>query len=145
MDELANFRFAPPELLGLESELFARRRLRLHRRIQPVRGEARIAIATRPPVSRRASTRRISPAARQIATAGRHSPPRLGFYGVIDERMDLDLVAALADARPDWDIEMVGPVVKIDPADLPQRPNLSYPGARTYDELPATLAAGTSR
>ena len=47
--------------------------------------------------------------------------PRFGFYGVIDERMDLELVAAVADAHPEWSIVMVGPVVKIDPADLPQR------------------------
>ena len=47
--------------------------------------------------------------------------PRFGFYGVIDERMDLEMVAAVADAHPEWSIVMVGPVVKIDPADLPHR------------------------
>jgi UDP-galactopyranose mutase len=52
--------------------------------------------------------------------------PRFGFYGVIDERMDLELIAALADAHPEWSIVMVGPVVKIDPADLPQRANIHY-------------------
>ena len=66
--------------------------------------------------------------------------PRLGFYGVIDERMDLDLLAGMADAHPEWEIVIVGPVVKIDPADLPQRPNLHYLGQRTYEELPAYLA-----
>ena len=54
--------------------------------------------------------------------------------------MDLDLIAHLADARPDWCIEMVGPIAKIDPAGLPRRPNLFYPGSRAYDELPMTLA-----
>ena len=49
--------------------------------------------------------------------------PRFGFYGVIDERMDLELVAHVADARPDWCIEMVGPIVKINPDDLPRRAN----------------------
>jgi UDP-galactopyranose mutase len=42
--------------------------------------------------------------------------PRLGYCGVIDERIDLSLLAALADAHPDWQVVAVGPVVKIDPA-----------------------------
>src|SRR3546814_7214433 len=54
--------------------------------------------------------------------------PRLGFYGVIDERMDIDLVARLADARPHWSLVMVGPVVKIDPDAPPQRWNTAWPG-----------------
>lgn len=66
--------------------------------------------------------------------------PRLGFYGVIDERMDLELLAQVADAQPDWQIVMVGPVIKIDPALLPQRPNIHYKGARLYSELPSYLA-----
>jgi hypothetical protein len=65
--------------------------------------------------------------------------PRFGFYGVIDERMDLEMIAALADAHPEWAIMMVGPVVKIDPADLPQRPNLHYLGGKKYEELPLYL------
>ena len=66
--------------------------------------------------------------------------PRLGFYGVIDERLDTALVAALADAHPEWQVVMVGPVLKIDPASLPLRANLHYLGQRSYDELPALLA-----
>lgn len=66
--------------------------------------------------------------------------PRLGFFGVIDERMDLALIDALARARPDWHIVMVGPVVKIDPARLPNHPNLHYFGQRGYDQLPSYLA-----
>jgi glycosyltransferase involved in cell wall biosynthesis len=66
--------------------------------------------------------------------------PRVGFFGVIDERLDLALIEALADARPDLHFVMIGPVVKIDPAALPYRPNLSWLGARTYEELPAYLA-----
>jgi UDP-galactopyranose mutase len=65
--------------------------------------------------------------------------PRLGFYGVIDERMDLDLLAALADARPNWSVVLVGPVVKVDPADLPKRANLHYLGGKAYEELPHYL------
>jgi len=66
--------------------------------------------------------------------------PRLGFYGVIDERFDTELIKAMAAARPDWQIILVGPVVKIDPAKLPQGPNIHYYGQRTYDELPRFLA-----
>jgi protoporphyrinogen oxidase/glycosyltransferase involved in cell wall biosynthesis len=66
--------------------------------------------------------------------------PRLGFYGVIDERLDLSLIAQLAAAHPEWQIIMVGPVVKIDPATLPQRSNIHYFGQRSYDELPRFLA-----
>jgi glycosyltransferase involved in cell wall biosynthesis len=66
--------------------------------------------------------------------------PRLGYFGVIDERIDLDLLAAVADARPGWQIVMVGPVVKIDPESLPRRANLHYLGMKSYDELPSYLA-----
>jgi len=66
--------------------------------------------------------------------------PRLGFFGVIDERMDLNLVAALAQMRPTWQIVIVGPVVKIEPADLPTAPNIHYLGSKQYDELPGYLA-----
>ncbi len=66
--------------------------------------------------------------------------PRLGFYGVIDERFDAGLVKAMAAAHPEWQIVLVGPVVKIDPADLPQAPNVHYLGQRSYDELPKFLA-----
>lgn len=66
--------------------------------------------------------------------------PRLGFYGVIDERMDIQLLAEIADARPDWHLVMIGPVVKIDPAMLPQRENIHYLGGKTYQELPSYLA-----
>jgi UDP-galactopyranose mutase len=65
--------------------------------------------------------------------------PRLGFYGVIDERVDLPLIEFLAAARPNWQIVLVGPVVKIDPATLPRRYNIHYFGQRSYDELPRYL------
>jgi UDP-galactopyranose mutase len=67
-------------------------------------------------------------------------PPRLGFFGVIDERMDLDLIDGVAAARPDWHIVLLGPVVKIDPESLPKRPNLHYLGAKPYARLPDYLA-----
>jgi glycosyltransferase involved in cell wall biosynthesis len=66
--------------------------------------------------------------------------PRMGFFGVIDERMDLELVAGVADRRPDLAMVMIGPVVKIDPASLPQRANLHWLGGKSYDELPSYLS-----
>jgi UDP-galactopyranose mutase len=66
--------------------------------------------------------------------------PRLGFFGVIDERMDLALVDGVAAARPDWHFVLIGPVVKIDPAALPRRPNIHYLGPKQYDELPHYVA-----
>lgn len=66
--------------------------------------------------------------------------PRLGFFGVIDERFDAELIADLADAHPEWQIVLVGPVVKIDPATLPQRQNVHYLGQQSYQALPQFLA-----
>lgn len=66
--------------------------------------------------------------------------PRLGFYGVVDERMDLALLDGVAQARPDWHFVIIGPVVKIDPATLPDRPNIHYLGSKSYQELPRYLA-----
>ena len=66
--------------------------------------------------------------------------PRLGFFGVLDERLDIALLDAIAQARPHWNICMVGPVVKIDPTQLPRRNNIHYYGQRPYAELPSFLA-----
>lgn len=66
--------------------------------------------------------------------------PRLGFYGMIDERIDVDLIAAVADAHPMWQLVLVGPVVKIDPSLLPQRANIHYLGPYSYEALPQFLA-----
>ncbi|OKH43919.1 UDP-galactopyranose mutase [Calothrix sp. HK-06] len=65
--------------------------------------------------------------------------PRLGFFGVIDERMDIELLAGIAQARPDWHLVMIGPVVKIDPATLPKHENIHYLGGKDYQDLPAYL------
>ena len=71
---------------------------------------------------------------------GRIPGPRLGFFGVIDERLDIELVAAVADADPDWQVVMVGPVVKIDPARLPRRLNVHWLGQQPYSLLPQLVA-----
>ncbi|MCX7284916.1 MAG: UDP-galactopyranose mutase [Novosphingobium sp.] len=139
MDELSNFRFAPPELVALEAELLAcadlvftggyslyEAKRTLHASVHAFPSSVDVAHFAK------ARTTASDP---QDQAALPH--PRLGFYGVIDERMDLGLLAALADARPQWSIVMVGPVVKIAPADLPQRSNIAYLGGKSYDELPA--------
>jgi UDP-galactopyranose mutase len=66
--------------------------------------------------------------------------PRIGFYGVIDERVDLALIEGVADARRDWQLVLVGPVLKIDPGDLPRADNIHWLGAKDYDSLPRYLA-----
>lgn len=137
MDELSAFRFAPPRLLQLEDELLAVADL-------VFTGGWSLYEAKR---SRHASVHAFPSSVdvahfstARVERGDGADAPRLGFFGVIDERMDLALLATLADARPDWTIEVVGPVVKIDPADLPRRANLHYPGARSYEALPATIA-----
>jgi UDP-galactopyranose mutase len=69
-----------------------------------------------------------------------HIPhPRFGFYGVIDERFDIDLIREVAERKPNWHFVILGPVVKIDPEILPKLANIHYPGGRNYDELPKYL------
>lgn len=76
-----------------------------------------------------------------ISAAQRHiARPRLGFFGVIDERFEPALIEALADAHAEWQIILVGPVVKIDPLSLPRRPNIHYLGQQPYADLPKLLA-----
>ncbi|HET9253340.1 MAG TPA: glycosyltransferase [Candidatus Eisenbacteria bacterium] len=141
MDELSAFRSAPPELPERERELLA---------------HADTVFTGGPSLYRAKRDRHpfvhclpSSVDARHFAKAKRAADapdqadlprPRLGFFGVIDERMDLGVLDALASHRPRWQIVMVGPVVKIDPASLPKRPNLHYLGQRSYAELPHYLA-----
>ncbi|MEO5996248.1 MAG: glycosyltransferase [Chitinophagaceae bacterium] len=66
--------------------------------------------------------------------------PRIGFYGVIDERMDTDLIAKVAREKPEWHFVMIGPVVKIDNNSLPRLSNIHYLGGKSYSELPEYLA-----
>ncbi len=136
MDELANFRFAPPRLLDLEKELFERADL-------VFTGGYSLYEAKRsrhPSVHPFPSSVDIGHFAKARAIPTNNERPTLGFYGVLDERFDINLLAAIADARPNWRFVMVGPIVKISADELPKRENISYPGPRTYDELPGVLA-----
>lgn len=117
MDELAAFDFAPPQLIELERELFRVADLVFtggYSLYEAKRGSHDHVFPFPSSVDRdhfaKASLVDADPEDQ------RHIPhPRLGFYGVIDERLDLGLLGDVADARPDWSIVMVGPVVKIDP------------------------------
>ena len=141
MDELSAFKGAPPVLKQREQELMRRADLVLtggqslyeakrhqHRNIHPFPSSV--------DVEHFAQARSITAEPPDQARIPR---PRLGFFGVIDERMDLQLVDNVAAARPDWHIVMLGPVVKIDTASLPQRPNIHYLGSKKYEELPHYL------
>ena len=68
------------------------------------------------------------------------SHPRLGFFGVIDERMNMELVEEMARLRPHWQFIMIGPVVKIEPSTLPAQPNIHWLGSKDYQQLPEYLA-----
>lgn len=143
MDELSLFRGASPELLANEDELFAGADL-------VFTGGMSLYEAKRdrhPSVHAFPSSIEFDhfAAARaadvpEPADLAGIPHPRLGFFGVIDERMDTELVAAVADLRPDWHLAMIGPVVKIDPAGLPQRHNIHWLGPKKYTELPQYLA-----
>jgi UDP-galactopyranose mutase len=143
MDELANFRFAPPGLKALEAELMARADLvltggsSLHAKRRHAHDNIHLFASGVEIDHFRAAREGLAPAADMLALPGR----KLGFYGVIDERIDLPLLAELARSNPEWSIVMVGPITKIDPRDLPVAENLHFVGPRDYRELPACLAA----
>ncbi len=140
MDELSNFKGADSALPGAEAELFRRADVVFtggHSLYLAKRDRHRNVheFASSIDVSHFAAGRAASEPADQAAIPH----PRIGYYGVIDERLDTELLAGLADLRPDWQFVMVGPVVKIDPRELPQRANIHYLGGKSYDELPAYL------
>ena len=144
MDELSQFRGAPPELVKRERELLS---------------AADVVFAGGPKMAK--SKRRYNSnchsygcgvdikhfgKARHAATPIPHdvaqfTGPVLGYVGVVDERLDYDLLAKLADHNPAWDLAIVGPHTKVDPAELPVRPNLHFLGGRDYAELPAYAKA----
>ncbi len=140
MDELTTFMNAPRQLAQREHALLQRADLvftggrSLYRAKRDLHPSVHCFPSSVDAAHFTADGRAPHPAQRDIPT------PRLGFFGVIDERFDAALVGALADADPDWHIVLVGPIVKVDAATLPRRPNLHYLGMRSYDELPALIA-----
>lgn len=142
MDELSAFRGAPPELVALERQLLSRADVvftgghslyESKRRLHP-NVHAFPSSVDRQHFARGRTSASIPADLLAIPS------PRMGFYGVLDERFDTALLAQVAGMRPEWHFVMIGPVVKIDPATLPQAPNIHYLGSRTYDQLPDYLA-----
>jgi UDP-galactopyranose mutase len=139
MDELAGFAGAPPELVLLERELYQSCDLVF------VGGQSLFEFkkSRHPFVELFPSS--IDAAHFHAARALRskfkgRQRMTVGFFGVIDERMDLDLVANIADLRPRWLVEMIGPTAKIDPARLPVRDNIIWKGPKPYAELPDLIS-----
>ena len=141
MDELSKFRFAPESLLDLEQELIDKADL-------VFTGGSSLFEAKK---NRHDSVHLFPSSVDRThfakARGGQFDPadqedlphPRLGYYGVIDERFEIALLDEVAAMRPDWSFVMVGPVVKIDESELPRRPNIHYLGSKTYQQLPAYL------
>jgi UDP-galactopyranose mutase len=142
MDDLSGFRDPPPGLLALEQRLIALADLLFTggKRLYEHKGAGHPDRHLFPSsVDRRHFEKAREP---QIEPADQAAigHPRLGYFGVVDERMDMPLLANLADRRPDWQIVLVGPIAKIDVADIPVRPNVHHLGPRPYARLPAYLA-----
>lgn len=142
MDELSKFKFAPVQLLELEEELLKRADIVFTggSSLYEAKKGRNVNVHCCPSSVDRVHF--LKARARQFDPADQEDlpKPRLGFYGVIDERFDTDLLDRIADLRPDWSFVMVGPVVKISQDELPRRPNIHYLGGRTYGELPAYLS-----
>ncbi len=142
MDELAAFRHEAPALLEYEHDLFARADLVFcagQSLYEAKRHRHHHAYAFPSNIDRVhfAQARHAPPAPDDLAAIPR---PRLGFFGDIDPRLDLDLLDRVASESPDWHWVMLGPFVKIDPAILPRHANLHWLGAKSYQALPAYLA-----
>lgn len=142
MDELTGFKNPPPRLAEFENDLFKRADLvftggRSLFEAKRDRHQRVYAFASSIDAKHFGQARQAPPQPEDQAGIPQ---PRVGFFGVIDERMDLDLVERTARLRPDLHFVMLGPVVKIDPASLPQRPNIHWLGGKSYAELPAYLA-----
>ena len=142
MDELSMFRFAPDFLLSLEQELIDRADLVFTggSSLFEAKKNRHHSVHCFASSVDRSHFMRARSAHADPSDQAKLPHPRLGFYGVIDERFDVALLAQIADLRPDWSLVMVGPVVKIADDELPRRANIHYLGAKTYPELPDYLA-----
>lgn len=142
MDELSAFKGAPPQLIYMEQDLLERADVVFtggHSlwEAKKQRHDNVHAMPSSVDIEHFAKARRgLSDPPDQQGIPR----PRLGFYGVIDERFDIELIRQVASVRPDWQIVLIGPVVKIEPGSLPQLPNIHYLGGKSYDDLPAYLS-----
>jgi glycosyltransferase involved in cell wall biosynthesis len=141
MDELANFKFAHPKLRSREQELFQKADLvftggyTLYEAKREQHPDAH-AFPSSIDKDHFAQARRKTVEPKDQASIPH---PRVGFFGVVDERLDIELLGQLAKNHPQWQFVIIGPVVKIDPATLPRTSNIHYLGGKDYQELPAYL------
>lgn len=144
MDELAQFRFAPPELLPRERHLLERADVVFTGGYKLYQSKARHHdnvhfFGCGVELEHFAKARRADTPVPADIRAVPH--PILGYYGVIDERLDYELIGRLAATHEDWSVVMVGPVVKVDPAALPRAKNIHWLGQKAYAELPGYVKA----
>lgn len=142
MDELSAFKNAPPELLTRETALLGVANVVFTggRALYEAKRGLHENIHAFPSSVDRAHFGTARQPQEDPADQAPIARPRLGFFGVIDERMDLRLLEGVATLRPEWQLILVGPVVKIDPAELPRCGNIHYLGAKTYAELPQYMS-----
>ncbi|RYE28779.1 MAG: glycosyltransferase family 1 protein [Sphingobacteriaceae bacterium] len=142
MDELSLFKNAPVELKDLEKRLMAKSDVVFtggHSLYEAKKHQHANIYAFPSSIDKshfvKARTNKVQPEDQKNI-----SNPKLGFYGVIDERFDIELIREIADARPTWQFMLIGPVVKINPAHLPKNPNIHYLGQKSYEQLPTYLS-----
>jgi UDP-galactopyranose mutase len=142
MDELSKFRFAPVKLLELEQALIDKADIVFTggSSLYEAKKDRHANVHCFPSSVDRAHFAKARARTFDPADQEELPKPRLGFYGVIDERFDTELLDKVAAARPDWSFVMVGPVVKIGEHELPKRPNIHYLGGKSYGQLPSYLA-----
>jgi glycosyltransferase involved in cell wall biosynthesis len=142
MDELSKFRFAPPQLLDLEAELISQADLVFTggSSLFEAKKDRHDSVHLFPSSVDRNHFEKARNSLPDPADQAAIPSPRLGFYGVLDERFDAELLGQVAEMRPDWSFVMVGPVVKISDDELPKQPNIHYLGPKKYEQLPAYLS-----
>ena len=142
MDELSAFKGAAPRLRELEAELFQKADLVFTggQSLYESKMNQHPEVYAFPSSIDKAHFAQARQQVTEPADQAGIPHPRLGFYGVLDERFDIELLRGISALRPDWHFVMVGPVVKIDPADLPQAENIHYLGGKSYQELPVYLS-----
>ena len=141
MDELSAFKFAPPELKQNEAIVFKKADIvftgghhlyeakkHLHNNIYPF-----------PSSIDKLHFIKARTHSQDSVDQTNIPHPRIGFYGVVDERFDIDLIDKVASLKPGWQFVIVGPVIKIDPEMLPKKSNIHYLGSKDYKQLPEYL------
>jgi len=138
MDELSLFKNAPPQLLEQETALFRSADVVFTggRSLYNAKKDRHHNVHCFPSSVDALHFRKGIPEHPLLADIKR---PRLGYCGVIDERIDIDLIEGIAKARPEWQLVMVGPTAKIDPASLPRLENIHWLGQQSYNDLPAFI------